>query len=55
MIVEINQNLVRIVILDISCVYAQIHNQGYFDISSLEEIKKQYSNKKHWRVLVLEN
>lgn len=29
--VDIKENLVRVVILDISGIYAQIHNQGYFD------------------------
>lgn len=54
MIVEIKNNLIRIVILDISGVYVQIHNQGYFDNSSINEIKKQYSDTEHWRVLVLD-
>ena len=50
----ISENLVRIVILDISGIYAQIHNQGYFDMETVEDIKKQYSDEKRWRVLVLE-
>lgn len=53
MVVEINDNLIRVVILDISGIYVQIHNQGYFDKSSLEEIEKQYSDTGHWRVVVL--
>ena len=51
----IGDNLVRAIILDISGIYAQIHNQGYFDKENIEEIKEQYSDAKHWRVLVLDN
>jgi len=54
MITDIKENLVRIVILDISGIYAQIHNQGYFDIKSVTSIQKQYSDTKHWQVLILE-
>ena len=54
MITDISENLVRVIILDISSVYAQIHNQGYFEKEQIEEIKKQYSDIKHWRVVVIE-
>lgn len=54
MVTEINENLIRVVILDISGIYVQIHNQGYFDKSSLKEIENQYSDTEHWRVLVLD-
>lgn len=54
MIKEIDGNMVQIIILDISGIYAQIHNQGYFDSESVDEIKKQYSDTKHWRVLILD-
>ena len=52
--VDIKENLAHVIILDISGVYAQIHNQGYFDKTSIDGIKKQYSNTKHWRVIVLD-
>ena len=52
--IDISENLVRVIILDISGVYAQIHNQGYFDKSSIDEIKHQYSNTERWRVVVLD-
>ena len=52
--VDIKENLVRVVFLDISGIYAQIHNQGYFDKSSIDEIKQQYSDTEHWRVVVLD-
>lgn len=54
MIKNIEENMVRIIVLDISGIYAQIHNQGYFDSKSVDEIKKQYSDIKHWQVLALD-
>lgn len=54
MTVDIKDNMIRVVILDISGIYAQIHNQGYFDNSSVDEIKQQYSDTERWRVLVLD-
>lgn len=53
MLTTIPDNIVQVIILDISGVYAQIHNQGYFDKEQIEEIQKQYSDKQHWRVVVL--
>lgn len=53
MIVNVEDNIVRVVVLDISGVYVQIHDQGYFDSKSIKDIKQQYSDTKHWRVLVL--
>ena len=50
---NISEDLVQVIILDISGVYAQIHNQGYFAKDSIEEINQQYSDTKHWRVIVL--
>lgn len=54
MIKEIKENLVRVVILDISGIYVQIHNQGYFNKDTVEDIEKQYSNKELWKVIVLD-
>lgn len=51
---DIKDNIVRVVILDISGVYAQIYNQGYFDKLTVDEIKQQYSDTERWRVLVLD-
>lgn len=53
MMTEISENIVHVVILDISGIYAQIHNQGYFDKLSIDDIKQQYSDTEHWRVVVL--
>ena len=44
----------RIVILDISGIYAQIYEQGYFDNSATDTIKKEYSDPTHWQVVVIE-
>ena len=54
MIKDIKDNVIRVVILDISGIYAQIHNQGYFDDASVDEIKQQYSDTERWRVVVLD-
>lgn len=53
MMADISEDIVRVIVLDISGIYAQIHNQGYFDKSSIDEIKQQYSDTEHWRVVVL--
>ena len=54
MMTDISENLVQVIILDISGVYVQIHNQGYFDKSSIDEINQQYSDTQRWRVVVLD-
>ena len=51
---EIPDNLIQVIILDISGIYANIHNQGYFNRVSIDEIKKQYSDEKHWRVVIVD-
>lgn len=53
MIVEMTDNLIHVVILDISGVYVQIHNDWYFDRVSLDEIEKQYKDKSHWRIVII--
>lgn len=53
MMADISEDIVRVIVLDISGIYAQIHNQGYFDRTVVEEIKQQYSDTQHWRVVVL--
>lgn len=54
MIVNIADDIVRVVVLDVSGIYVQIHNQGYFDRNTIEDIQKQYTDTEHWRVLVLD-
>ena len=51
---DISEDIVRVIVLDITGIYAQIHNQGYFDKTLIDDIKQQYSDTKHWRVLVLD-
>ena len=53
MIIEISDNLIHVVILDISGVYVQIHNDGYFDRVSLDNINEQYKDKSHWRIVII--
>ena len=52
--VDISENLIRVIILDISGIYAQLHNQGYFNKSLINEIKQQCSDTERWRVVVLD-
>ena len=51
---EIKSDAIRVVILDIAGIYVQIYDQGYFDAETVKEIQRQYSDTKHWRVLVLD-
>lgn len=37
---NIKDNMIRVVILDISGIYVQIYNQGYFDSSFVDKIKQ---------------
>lgn len=53
MVKEIDDNMVRVIVLDISGIYVQIYDQGYFDRNSIEDIQKQYSDTRHWIVLIL--
>lgn len=52
--IDIQENLIRAVILDISGVYVQIYDQGYYNKVSINEIKKKYSDTERWRVVVLD-
>ncbi len=54
MVANLRENLIRVIILDLSGIYVQIHNQGYFDKESISEIQKQYSDTKLWHVLVID-
>ena len=51
---DISEDIVRVIVLDITGIYAQIHNQGYFDKTLIDDIKQQYSDTKRWRVVVLD-
>lgn len=54
MIAELRDDIKHVVILDVSGIYAQIHNQGYFDKTSIDDIKQQYFDIERWRVVVLD-
>ena len=51
---DIDKNVVFVVILDISGVYAQIYDQGYYHKDDVRDIQQRYYDTKHWRVLVLD-
>ena len=53
MITEDKESLTKVIILDISGVYAQIHDQGFYPDSEVWKIKKMYSDRDRWRVIVL--
>ena len=53
-VVNVENNIARVVILDISGIYVQIHDQGYYDSNIIKGIQQQYSDTEHWRVLVLD-
>lgn len=44
----------HVVILDISGVYAQIYDQGFYKPSDIETIKHTYSDTKHWKVVMVD-
>lgn len=50
---RLSENLKRIVILDTSGIYAQIHNQGYFEEIEADEIKQVYRDTNKWKVIEL--
>ena len=53
MITEVKESLNKVIILDISGVYTQIHDQGFYPDSEVWKIKKMYSDRDRWRVIVL--
>jgi len=50
---DMEDGLTRVVILNVSGVYAQIYDQGYFNKGNVTELENIYGNKKLWRVLEL--
>ena len=53
MVTTVQPDLVHIVILDISGVYAQIYDQGFFTKDSIDKIFREYNDETHWRVITL--
>lgn len=54
MTVDVEDNIVRFIILDLSGVYIQIHDQGYCPRDKLSNIQQKHSDTQHWRVVVLD-
>lgn len=54
MVVNIDKSRIRVIILDISGIYSQIYDEGYFLEQEVEDIKKKYFDTERWRVLVLD-
>lgn len=52
--VVIAERLIRAIILDVSGLYAQIYDEGYFERTVVNKIKQQYSDKQHWQVVIIE-
>lgn len=52
--IEMHENMVQVIVLDISGVYTQICDQGYFDRTVVNDIKKEFSDEQHWRVVVVD-
>lgn len=49
----LSDDLCRVVVLDISGLYVQIYEQGYFSLEETRKMFEIYKNKNHWRFLVL--
>lgn len=54
MTANISDSVTRIVILNISGIYAHIHDQGYFDENDVADISREYADTTKWRVVVLD-
>lgn len=54
MIKHQRDNVKWVIVLDVSGIYAQIYDQGYFDKLAISEIQKRYSDSKLWRVIILD-
>ena len=54
MITEVKESLTKVIILDISGVYTQIHDQGFYSDSEVWKIEKMYSDRDRWRVVELD-
>lgn len=50
---ELNENVVQVIILDISGIYAQIFDQRYVDKNIVDKIREKYSDTQRWRVVII--
>lgn len=55
MIINIIEHCKRVIVLDVSGIYSQIYDEGYFSEKEIEIIKQKYSDVKHWHILILKN
>lgn len=44
----------QVIVLNIYGVYAQIHDQFFCNKEKLEKVKNRYSDKDHWKIVVLD-
>lgn len=51
--ITIKNDVKHVIILDVFGIYAQIYDQGFFDATTVEDIKKRYADTKYWRILIL--
>lgn len=49
-----NNSFYQVIILDISGVYAQIHDQKHCNEAELAQVKERYSDTEHWRIVVVD-
>lgn len=47
------ENLTHVVILDISGVYAQIYDQGYYYATEIAQLACTYADKSRWQLVVV--
>lgn len=52
--VEMHENMVQVIVLDISGIYARIYDQGYFERTVVDDIKKEFSDEQRWRVVMVD-
>lgn len=50
---SIHDALFRVIILDISGLYAQIYDEGYYTSEAAEAQKQKFTDSRLWRVLVI--
>lgn len=51
--IDIKENLSLVVILDISGVYAQIYDQGYYSSEDIEKIKLSLGDNSKWKIVII--
>lgn len=49
-----SNKIVQAIILNISGLYAQIHDQKYCNEAELAQVKERYSDTEYWRIVVVD-